>query len=132
VKLLDTTVLVDFLRRREAARRVVLALEEAGEQVGTTEVNAFELLLGAYPRGRLDSKRHAAVEKLLNRIEVIPLGRRGATCAAEVLSRLRADGRDIGVLDALIAGIALASGYDTIVTHDEDFRRIPGLKVETY
>jgi len=132
MKLLDTTLLVDFLRRREGARRVVLAMEERGEPAGTTEGNAFELLLGAYPRGRLDPKRLAPVEKLLNRLEVLPLTRPASMQAAEILSKLRAEGRDIGLLDALIAGVAIASGCDTIVTHDEGFRRVPGMKVETY
>jgi len=132
MKLLDTTILVDFLRRQDAARKAVETMEEAGEQTGTTEVNAFELLLGAYVRGRVNTRRLAAVEKLLGHVEVVPLDRAGAARAAQVLSALRASGRDSGVLDALVAGIALASGYDTVVTRDEGFRRIPGLKVETY
>lgn len=41
-------------------------------------------------------------------------------------------GRDIGALDALTAGIALASGYNTVVSRDDSFRRVPGLRVETY
>lgn len=132
MKLLDTTVLVDLLRRQEAAQRIVQSMEEAGERGGTTEVNAFELLLGAYRRGRLDPGRRADVERLLDRIDVLALDRRGAARAAEILSKLHADGRDIGVLDALIAGIALAYGYETIVTRDEGFHRVPGLQVQTY
>ena len=132
MKLLDTTLLVDFLRRQDAARQAIAALEKAGESVGTTEVNAFELLLGVYKRGRSDPRRLAAVEKLLNHLEVAPLDRAGAARAAQILSALRAGGRDSGVLDALVAGIALASGYDSIVSRDEGFRRIPELKVETY
>jgi predicted nucleic acid-binding protein len=38
----------------------------------------------------------------------------------------------MGALDLLVAGITLASRYDTIVTRDKDFRGIPGLRVETY
>lgn len=132
MKLLDTTVLVDLLRRQDKARRIVLSMEEAGEPGGTTEVNAFELLMGTYRRGRSDPKKRTDVEKLLSRLEVLPLDRLGAGRAAEVLSKLRADGEDIGLLDALVAGIALASGYGTIVTRDEGFRRVPGLRVQTY
>ncbi len=132
MKLLDTTLLVDLLRRREPARRVILSMDEKGEPGGTTEVNAFELLVGTYRRGRLDPKKRTDVEKLLGRIDVLPLDRRGAARSAEVLSKLRADGEDIGLLDALVAGIALASGYETIVTRDEGFRRVQGLRVQTY
>jgi len=132
MRLLDTTVLVDFLRRKENARRFVQGLEEGGERGATTEVNAFELLAGAHNRGRPVTARLAAVEKLLSRVDVLPLDRPGATRAAEALSRLRADGTDIGILDALIAGIALAAGYDTIVTRDQGFRGIAGLRTQSY
>ncbi|TLZ59003.1 MAG: type II toxin-antitoxin system VapC family toxin [Methanobacteriota archaeon] len=132
MRLLDTTVLVDFLRRKENARRFVQGLEEQGARGATTEVNAFELLAGAYSRGRPVAARLAAVEKLLGRVDVLPLNRPGAARAAETFSRLRGEGKDIGILDALIAGIALASGYDTIVTRDESFRGVAGLRTQSY
>lgn len=132
MRLLDTAFLVDVLRKHEDARRAIAAMEGAGERGATTEVNAFELLLGAYRRGRIDPERLAAVETILGRVDVLPLDRKGASRAAGVLARLRAEGKDLGLLDALIAGTALAAGYDTIVTRDEAFRRIPGLKVQTY
>jgi tRNA(fMet)-specific endonuclease VapC len=132
VKLLDTTFLVDVLRRHEAARKLILEMEAAGERGATTEVNAFELFVGTYRRGRAVSERFEGVRKILDRLEVLPLERSGAGKAAELLAKLRADGRDIGLLDALVAGIALAAGCDTIVTRDESFRRTPGLRVQTY
>ena len=52
--------------------------------------------------------------------------------AAEVLHKLRAEGRDLGLFDALVVGIALASGCDAIVTRVEGYRPIRGLRVETY
>jgi len=132
MRLLDTTILIDFVRRRDAARRIVQEAEEAGERCATTEVNAFELLMGTFSKGRVRPDRRDEVQRFLRRLDVLPLERTGALRAAEIASRLRAEGRDIGALDAIIAGIALASGYDTIVTRDESFRRIPGIRVETY
>ncbi len=132
MKLLDTAFLVDVLRKHEGARRAIDVMEGAGERGATTEVSAFELLLGAHRRGRIVAERLAAVETLLGPMDVLPLDRRGASRAADILARLRTEGKDIGILDALIAGIALAAGYDTIVTRDEAFRRVPGLRVETY
>jgi len=132
VRLLDTTLLVDFMRRKPEARRVVRAMEEAGERKATTEVNAFELAEGAFPEGRLDRAKFAHVQQMLGRLDVLVLDRAGALRAAEIAARLRSDGRSVGVLDILVAGIALASGFDTIVTRDDDFRTIPGLRVESY
>lgn len=131
MRLLDTTFLIDVLRKRERAHEVLESMTTAREPGATTEVNAFELFLGAYRRGRLDPARRAAVEVLLERLEVLPLNRDGAMRAAELLAKLRAEGRDLGLLDALVAGIALASGFETIVTRDEGFR-VPGLRPQTY
>lgn len=132
MKILDTTLLVDFMRRRLEARHVVERLENAGERPATTEVNAFELAAGTYVDGRVDKVKFAQLQQTLGRLDVLVLDRAGAFKAAELLSKLRSAGRTLGALDLLVAGIALASGYDTIVTRDEDFRAIPGLRLETY
>ncbi len=132
MKLLDTTILVDVLRKVEAAHSLVRDMEEAGEPALTTEVNTFELAMGAYRHGRADPRRLSEIENLLERLDVLSLNREGARRAAEVLAKARADGRDLGLLDALVAGIALVSGCDTIITRDVGFRRVPGLRTQSY
>ena len=132
VKLLDTPLLVDFMRRRLEARQVVETIENAGERPTTTEVNAFELAAGTFVDGRVDKVKFAQLQQTLGRLDVLVLDRAGAYKSAELNSKLRAAGRGMGALDLLVAGIALASAYDTIVTRDKDFRDIPGLRVETY
>jgi predicted nucleic acid-binding protein len=132
MKIFDTTFLVDFLRRAPEAKRLAQDLEDRGERPATTEVNAFELLVGAYEEGRINRERFAQVQQLLQGLDVLALDRAGAIRAAELLSGLSARGRTPGVLDILVAGIALASGYDTIVTNDEGFRRIPSIKVQAH
>ena len=132
MKIFDTTFLVDFLRRAPEAKRLAQDLEDRGERPATTEVNAFELLVGAYEEGRINRERFAQVQQMLQGLDVLALDRAGAIRAAELLSGLSARGRTPGVLDILVAGIALASGYDTIVTNDEGFRRIPSIKVQAH
>jgi len=132
MRILDTTFLVDFLRRAPEVKRLAQDLEDRGERPATTEVNAFELLVGAYEEGRINQERFAQVQQMLQGLDVLALDRVGAIRAAELLSGLSARGRTPGVLDILVAGIALASGYDTIVTNDEGFRRIQGIKVQTH
>ena len=132
MRLLDTTLLVDFVRRKEAAQHVIRDAEARGERCTTTEMNAFELLMGGFGRGRPNAARLTELQRFLDTRDVLPLERAGALRAAGIAARLRSEGRDLGTLDVLIAGAALAAGYDTIVTRDEAFRRVPGLKVQTY
>jgi len=107
-------------------------MEAEGARHFTTEVNAFELLVAAYAGGKIDRRRLAKTVGLLGRLHVLPLDRAGALEAAEIAGKLRAAGRTAGTLDILTAGIALASGCSTVVTRDQGFRRIPGIRVETY
>jgi len=107
-------------------------MEDEGARHFTTEVNAFEVLVAAYAGGKLDPRRLTKTVGLLGRLHVLPLDRAGALEAAEISGKLRAAGRTVGVLDILTAGIARASGCDSIVTRDKHFRRIPGIRMETY
>jgi predicted nucleic acid-binding protein len=132
VRLFDTSFLVDVVRGRDATKTVLDQVDALGERPATTEINAYEILYGAYPGGKLDPRRFAAMQRILSRFDVLPLDRAGAIQAAELSARLVAQGRAIGALDILVAGIALASGYTTIVTRDADFRRIREIRVETY
>ncbi|MEK6810639.1 MAG: type II toxin-antitoxin system VapC family toxin [Candidatus Thermoplasmatota archaeon] len=131
MRCLDRSVLIDLTRDLPSA---VQAVGEAlaGGAV-TTEVNAFELYSGAHERGRQVPRDLAAVERILRRVDVLPLNRRASIRGAEIASLLRSRGQDVGGLDVLIAAIAMSHGINTIVTEDaDDFRRIPGLHVETY
>lgn len=131
MKCLDTSVLIDLTRNRPEA---VKAVEEAeAEGAVTTEINAFELFAGAYRDGKPVAREMKAVEDVLRRLEVLPLTRQGSRRAAETAALLRARGQTVGALDVLTAAIAIVHGISTVVTEDvEDFRRIPGMHVESY
>ena len=131
MKCLDTSLLIDLTRDRPEATKAVEAAEAMGAV--TTEINAFELYAGAYRDGKPVAREVKAVEDALRRVEVLPLTRHATRRAAEIAAFLRAQGRTVGALDVLIAAIASVHGIDTIVTANaEDFRRIPGLRVESY
>jgi len=128
----DTTVLIDALREDPRLERILDRLDEEG--VVTTEVNVFETLLGIH--FDVGPKLHPRLEKaraLFDDLIVLPLERGGADRAARLAAQLAREGRTIGTGDALVAGILLDRGIDTLVTRDvEHFGRIRGLKVETY
>lgn len=75
MKGLDTPVLLAILRGAPAAKKLVRTL--AGEEIGTTEWNLYELevLARKLPAGGRD-RRLAVLEKLRRRIAVLPLDRR--------------------------------------------------------
>lgn len=131
VTCLDTTTLIDAMRDLADARRAVEAAAEEG--VVTTEVNVYELYVGAHRNGQPVEAEVHGIELGLQEIEILPLARPASIRAASLASMLRSRGQDVGALDLLVAGIALAHGVTKILTRDtDDFRRIPGIRVDTY
>ncbi len=132
MKCLDATILVDLLRENREAMARVAQLETEGP-LATTEANVFEVYFGIHLRPDRRDVEERAAASLLARLEVLPLDRAGSTRAGAIAADLRRRGQEIGFVDVLTAGIALGHGIDTVVTRNiEHFRRVQGLRVETY
>jgi len=131
--LLDTTFLIDLLRKRENA--IKKAVELSGKnRLATTYVNIYELLLGVYSVEGIDyEKKLQDAERLLEKLEILILEKQSAIISAKIGGALSLEGQMIGDVDNMIAGIALANNISTIVTRDkEHFQRIKGIRVEGY
>ena len=72
-----------------------------------------------------------AAEGLLRQLEVLSVDESSARLAGEIAAETVRRGREVGLVDCLIAGVAIAQKA-TLVTRDTDFSRIPGLSLETY
>ena len=131
--LLDTTFLIDLLRKRENA--IKKAVELSGKnRLATTYVNIYELLLRVYSVEGIDyEKKLQDAERLLEKLEILILEKQSAIISAKIGGALSLEGQMIGDVDNMIAGIALANNISTIVTRDkEHFQRIKGIRVEGY
>ena len=120
--LLDTTVLVDALRGRGAARRVH-GLRSSNEVPWTCAVNVDEVL-----RGVREHERVAAV-RLLSALHVAPLGRREGTRAGDWRREFARDGITLSQADCLIAAAAVGVGAHLATGNPKDFP-MPELYVE--
>jgi len=114
--LLDTTFLIDLLRKRENA--IKKAVELSGKnRLATTYVNIYELLLGVYSVEGIDyEKKLQDAERLLEKLEILILEKQSAIISAKIGGALSLEGQMIGDVDNMIAGIALANNISTIVT----------------
>jgi tRNA(fMet)-specific endonuclease VapC len=117
----DTDVLVDYLRGRGPGAELLARLGRGGYRV--TAVSAFELALGA--AHRLDPR---PVQALLD-APTLALTPRGGLLGGEALARLRGDGRGIDVRDALQAGVCLDADLPLVTRNIRHFERVPRLRV---
>jgi len=124
---LETSFLVDFLRGR---KRAINKYEEIkGGKLETTSVVAWEVLRGPKLVGRV--KEYEKAVRLLGRLKVVPFTLTSARIASEIERDLRKRGREVNLIDVLIAAVAIEEGL-VLVTRDEDYKHIEGLKVEFY
>ena len=127
---LDTTILIDALRRNQAALRKIAEIEAAEETVCTTQVNVLELFKGAYLSARSDEAVQK-VRRLLEAFVILCIDEDTYECFAALSAQLKSRGKPTNDFDELIAAIAMTNGA-AIVTRDEHFQHIPGLRIISY
>lgn len=124
---LDTDVLIAFMLGYPAARA---AVEKLGREAKTSLINTCELYEGAFlAENREKSLRD--VEGFLSQFEVLLPSNVSSKLFGEVVATLTRRGKRPSDFDALIAAIALTYG-EPLVTRDEHFKEIHGLKVERW
>ena len=130
--LADTTLLIDFLRGKDSAVRMVEEIEMSGT-LFTTEINVFELMIGIYAGSENVEVHTQKMSGILSKLVVLSLDRLATIRAAKIAGDLIKTGQKIEGTDSLIAGIALSNGINEIVTRNKShFDRISGIKVITY
>lgn len=127
---IDTDILIDLLRNVKKVVGFLAEIEEKGNLLSTTAINAFELYHGAH-KSREREHNLLATRKLLNRLILLPLELRSAETAGRIYAELETKGQPIGLRDALIGAITLTKGHTIITRNVEHFQKITDLKVIT-
>lgn len=127
---LDTSLLVDLIRHDPEAMRTLAAMEREGLPLATTAINALELYRGAFLSASVQENLRG-VEAIMKALIELPITDETYRILGALAAELQGRGSRIGDFDEVIAAITLA-GDGEIVTRDDHFTRVPGLKVKTY
>ncbi len=119
---LDSDVLIDYLRGAGVGRDLVLAAA-AGTGYRVTAVTAFELALA---RSYRENPR--PVHAVLG-VPLLTLTRKAGLRSGALLAELQRRGEPIDVRDALQVGICLESDSTLVTRNLAHFERVPGLRV---
>lgn len=114
LRVLDTTVLIDFLRGRPAVDRVA-ALRHSGDVPATTPVNVEEVARGI----RKDESN--AVARLFAGLVVLPIDTRAGWQAGAWRREFAARGITLWQADCLVAATALVHGATLLTGNPKDF-----------
>ena len=127
--MLDTNLCIRLLRDRPAGLRPRFNAEADGLCIST--IVLMELLYGAEKSDRPEHHR-LEVQRLANRLQVLPFDSDAAGHAGEIRKALERKGRSIGAYDLLIAGHARSRGLIVITGNLAEFSRVEGLRAEDW
>ena len=114
LRVLDSTVLIDFLRGRPAVERV-LALRASGDVPATTAINVEEIVRGLRASGT------EAAERLFNGLIVLPVDAQVAWQAGAWRRTFAARGMTLYQSDCLIAATAWVNDGALATGNPKDF-----------
>ena len=130
--MLDTDILVYFTNRKPGFERI--ARRMSGRSPGEVRISAITLaeLRFGIEKGEFRAKNKAALDGLLEFIQVddFPVG--ATRDFGEIKVALASAGRPIGPYDLLIAAHARHIGAVLVTNNEREFRRVPRLAVQNW
>lgn len=113
--LLDTSVLIDVLRRRNQRREFLAELVRTGHTLTTTTLNIAELYAGVRPG------EEQTTEAFLGGLELYELSGSSARQAGKLKSTWARKGRTLTLADTIVAASAIEHGCALLTDNRKDF-----------
>lgn len=129
--ILDTSFVIDLMQNAANAVVKFEELSKKGEPLSITTPTVYELFTGIARSTKPDVEKQK-VMKVLNEQLALPLDHVAAERAGEIHGKLTKEGRGIGPLDCMIAGIALVKKEKILTGDIKDFSRVEGLEIVEY
>ena len=125
--LLDTSALIDFLKKQEWIGN--FTKEHIFDHLITSTICEIELLEGVFYMKNQKDERKKVRDVLDSLQEIITFDSNQAEIAAEIRSQLKKKGQKIEDFDTLIAAAAIASGSILVTKNTKHFSRITKLQL---
>ncbi len=127
----DTAFLIDVMKNDQRAVSKLQELIQRRETQLITSLTVFELFSGV-AQSNMPLKERNKVMNILNGQLILHLDNDAAEKAGEIDGGLIKEGKMIGPIDSMIAGITLVKKEKVLTRNVKDFSRIKGVEVETY
>jgi len=126
---LDTDILIGYLRGNEKAINVILDLKKQETFLNTTVFNTAELYKGCYAMKNV-AKGLMKVKSLLETLdEILPFNTEAIEEYAKISADLKKRSLSIGVMDELIASVCIVHDEIFHTGNEKHFQRIENLSI---
>jgi tRNA(fMet)-specific endonuclease VapC len=129
--LLDTDILIPYLRKDVKIKNKVSDLISRNLLLSTTTINVAELYLGAY-LSKKKKENLNSVKNLISKLDIISFNTNHGRIYGELKAKLQKRGTIINELDIFIAAIVLERDTRLITRNIRHFEKISGLKIEKW
>lgn len=128
--ILDTAFVIDMLDGDEGAVRKARELEHAGTPQRLSAITIFELHFGVERSARPDAEKDRVLS-VVDSKPVVSADARIMRKAGHLHGHLTNEGTPIGERDSIIGATAIIQD-ETVLSRDDHFEIMPGVRVETY
>ena len=120
--ILDTDFLIAVIRKDESAINFIENNLDSNVELCVTHVNLWELYQGVFKSDKIQENL-LEVNELLNYFKIIDFTKEIGIRFGKLINDLRKDGKQIGVMDTLIASVALENNLMIVTRNIKHFQR---------
>lgn len=120
--LLDTSVLIDFLRQKDKQETWFYFLARQGRQLAVSIITHTELFAGGSVWEKPKARKE--LEAIFAGISLIPLNQEISILAGKIRVKNKTD-----LIDAIIAATAVSEKITLATLNPKHFKKIPGLRL---
>ena len=122
--LVDTTILIDFLRKKNKEKTLLWKLKEMYAKILISSISVFELYAGA-----IDNRKIKDIQSLLKWLEVIEFDEELGEMAGKIFIVLKKQNNIIDYRDLFIGTTAIFYNLEIATLNTSHFKSIPDMKI---
>jgi len=122
---LDTSVLIDFYRKKDKSKSLFFKLTEKYMLFAVSAVTEYELYVGN------SEEQNLFWNDFFSRVIVLPFDTKAVKCAVEIYKHLRQQNNLIDIPDIMIAATAIQNKMPLATLNRKHFERINDLTIIT-
>ncbi len=122
--LIDTTILIDFLRKQKKEKSRLWKLREDNENLMISSISVFELFAGATDDQKIDD-----VRKLLKWFDVLDFDEQIAEESGKIFKIMKSQNKMIEYRDLFIGTTAIFYDLKLATINVKHFEHIPNLEI---
>ena len=123
IVLVDTSILIDYFRKKDKEKSVLVALVKEGYNYCISSVTEYEIYRGAL-LGQI-----SFWDNLLEKIEVLPFDKTASRVAVDINAELKRKRKQIEIPDLFIAATAITNNFSLATLNRKHFDRIDNLQL---